>query len=54
MQMKEQELEKESLMEKKKRLEEIRAFHQPLDRGDMMDYALKHDEVLRQRKEEIK
>ena len=40
-----QEVEKQSLEEKKKKLEEIRSFHQPLKKESMMDHALKYDQI---------
>ena len=54
MKLKEQEFENETLEERKKRLEEIRNLHKPLDRGNMMDYALKHDETHKMNLEKIK
>ena len=43
--MREAIIERESLEEKKKRLEEIRAFHQPIQKLEMMDHALKYDKI---------
>lgn len=39
------EMEKYTLEIKKKRLEEIRAFHKPLDTKDMMDHAIKYEQI---------
>ncbi len=32
-----------ALQQKKKRLEEIRALHKPLEKRDMMEHALKYE-----------
>lgn len=34
-----------ALQMKKKRLEEIRALHKPLEKKDMMEHALKYEQV---------
>ena len=43
MAQKDMELERDALEEKKKRLEEIRAFYQPMDSRDIREHALKYD-----------
>ena len=43
MAQKDKELERDALEEKKKRLEEIRAFYQPMDSRDIREHALKYD-----------
>ena len=45
MAQKDLEIERFSLEEKKKRLEEIRAFHKPLEKKDLMDHALKYEKI---------
>ena len=52
--MREAIIERESLEEKKKRLEEIRAFHQPIQKLEMMDHALKYDKIRLDRDQEVK
>ena len=47
-------VERESLEEKKKRLEEIRAFHKPIEKKDMMDHALKYEKIRMQKDHENK
>eukprot|EP00353_Schmidingerella_taraikaensis_P003769 CAMPEP_0185567386 /NCGR_PEP_ID=MMETSP0434-20130131/676_1 /TAXON_ID=626734 ORGANISM="Favella taraikaensis, Strain Fe Narragansett Bay" /NCGR_SAMPLE_ID=MMETSP0434 /ASSEMBLY_ACC=CAM_ASM_000379 /LENGTH=53 /DNA_ID=CAMNT_0028181603 /DNA_START=995 /DNA_END=1156 /DNA_ORIENTATION=- len=42
MALKDSEAERDALEEKKKKLEEIRAFHKPLEKRDMMDHALNY------------
>ena len=48
------EIENQALEEKKKRLEEIRAFHKPLEKQDMTEHALKYERVRLERENEIK
>ncbi len=38
-----------ALQQKKKRLEEIRALHKPLEKRDMMEHALKYEQVRLQK-----
>ena len=54
MALKDQEIERESLEEKKKRLEEIRAFHKPLEKQDLMDHALKYEKIRLEREQDIR
>ena len=42
-------VERESLEEKKRRLEEIRALHKPIEKKDMMDHALKYEKIRMQK-----
>lgn len=46
--------DKESLEEKKKRLEEIRAFHQPLKKEEMMDHAMKYEKIRQDKEHDIR
>ena len=50
MEQKANEMEKGTLEEKKKRLEEIRALHKPLEKQDLMEHALNYERI-RQEKE---
>lgn len=54
LQMRDALVERESLEEKKKRLEEIRAFHKPIEKKDMMDHALKYEKIRMQKDHENK
>ena len=53
MAMKDNENEKVSLEEHKKRMAEIRSLHKPLEKKDMMDHALNYERI-RQEKELVK
>ena len=45
MEQKANEMEKGTLEEKKKRLEEIRALHKPLEKQDLMEHALNYERI---------
>ena len=54
MARKDVEFENLALEEKKKRLEEIRAFHKPLEKQDMTEHALNYERLRLERENEIK
>ena len=54
MAMKDALIEKESLEEKKKRLEEIRAFHKPIEKKELMDHALNYEKQRIEKEMEVK
>jgi len=45
MALKDAEVLKETLEQKKKRLEEIRALHKPLEKQELMEHALNYEKV---------
>ena len=54
MARKDVEFENLALEEKKKRLEEIRAFHKPLEKQDMTEHALNYERLRLERENEIR
>ena len=54
MALKEVELERENLEQKKKRLEEIRSLHKPLEKREMMEHALKYERIRAEKEVAVK
>ena len=42
------------LEEKKRRLEEIRAFHKPIEKKDMLDHALNYEQIRLQKEQDLR